>query len=146
VLFRRYETKNQEAGWKVVPVAESTASAFREFGGSDIYLSDGPVPGHEQDFDFTKAAAEHLMHITGGRKNKKELEMTNIRLFHKQSAITKVFTYFKKITGQALQLREIYLNGEPYSDIYTEDAIWQYKLYQDLDNKMVVITKKPSGN
>jgi hypothetical protein len=55
-----------------------------------------------------------------------------------------VLTYFKKLVEQALQLEVVYLNGEPYDDIYTEATVWQYTLYQDLDKKMVRITKQPS--
>jgi hypothetical protein len=141
IIFQRFKTEKQEAGWKVIPLNESSPAAYSAFGGEEIYLSAEMAPRHEQDWQFTKTAAEQLINITGCRQMGEELELTVIRLFHKKSAVKKVFDTFKKLIIASFKKDEIYLNGQPYNNIFSDPEIWKYKVYYTFDNRLVRITK-----
>lgn len=146
IIFRRFKNKSHGDGWKAVPAGASTLKMYQDFDGYEIYLCEGMIPRDEKDTTFTKEAAKHLIIISGGLQVKNDLELTVIRIFHKESTLKKVFAWLKKTITQTLKREEIYLDGHPYNTIWFDDAVWKYKVYYNINGKKIPIKKESAEN
>lgn len=98
---------------------ENVALTYKDQGYVEYYLSLGSVPQNVHDWGFLNRVADEILVFAGGRLVKRNLELTELRIFSKQSRATANFNAVKKaIRARCTKKGVVTLRGTHYKNVY----------------------------
>jgi hypothetical protein len=134
VIFRRFKSATQEAGFFVPECNQDLGKCYVEGGFQTVYFSLGKTPSKHNDWNFTEVAADELLELRGGRLKEPYLELSRLRSFTKVTRAKALYdTLVRKIRSVSSR-GKLRLDGHPYPGVYYSDDALRFLLCYDLEN------------